>query len=183
MMPLVLPTIVSAVLVFIVSSVIHVVLHYHDNDFSRLPDEDGVRDALRPFNLPPGDYHAPRPDSPQGMKDPAFLERLATGPVFMMTVFPSGPINMTRSLLLWFVYCLVVGVFAAYVAMHAVAPGASYLEVFRYVGTVAFAGYGLALAQGSIWYQRKWSATFRSMFDALIYALLSAGTFGWMWPD
>jgi len=183
MMPLVLPTIVSAVLVFVVSSVIHVVLHYHDNDFSRVPGEDDVMDALRRFNIPPGDYHFPRPDSPQGMKDPAYQERLNKGPVVMMTVLPTGPFNMSTSLGLWFLYCLLVGVFAAYVAMHAVAPGASYLEVFRFVGTVAFSGYGLALAQGSIWYQRKWSATFRSMFDGLIYALLTAGTFGWMWPN
>ena len=90
---------------------------------------------------------------------------------------------MTKSLALWFVYCIVVGVFAAYVAGRALGPGATYLDVFRFAGTTAFAGYGLALLQGSIWWGRKWSTTFKSMVDALIYASLTAGTMGWRWPS
>ena len=77
----------------------------------------------------------------------------------------------------------VVGVFAAYVAGRALGPGATYLDVFRFAGTTAFAGYGLALLQGSIWWGRKWSTTFKSMVDALIYASLTAGTMGWRWPS
>ena len=86
-------------------------------------------------------------------------------------------------LTLWFIYCVVVAKFAAYVAGLALAPGAPYMTVFRITGTVAFAGYALALAQHSIWYQRSWMTTARSMFDGLVYALLTAGTFGWLWPE
>jgi hypothetical protein len=68
------------------------------------------------------------------------------------------------------------------VAGAALGPGRPYLQVFRLAGTVAFAGYSLALLQHSIWYHRKWSTTFLSMFDGLIYALLTGGTFGWLWP-
>ena len=50
------------------------------------------------------------------------------------------------------------------------------------VGTTAFMGYSLALLPESIWYKRRWSRTFKSMFDGLIYALLTAGVFGWLWP-
>lgn len=90
---------------------------------------------------------------------------------------------MGGSLAQWFGYCIVVGVFAGYVASRALAPGAHYLEVFRFVGTVAFVGYGLALMQNSIWYKRNWGATLKSMFDALVYGLVTAGTFGWLWPS
>jgi hypothetical protein len=89
---------------------------------------------------------------------------------------------MGASLLLWFLYGVVVSIFAAYVAGAALAPGARYLDVFQFSGTVAFVGYGLALLQNSIWYSRQWSSTLKSVFDSLIYALLTAGIFGWLWP-
>ena len=90
--------------------------------------------------------------------------------------------SFKKALALWFVYSLVVSVFAAYIAGRALRPRTEFAEVFRFVGTTAFLGYALAMAQQSIWYGKKWSTTFKSMFDGLIYALLSAGIFGWLWP-
>jgi hypothetical protein len=89
---------------------------------------------------------------------------------------------MGLSLTLWFLYCIVMGVFAAYVSGRALGPGAHYLSVFRFAGCTAFAGYALALWQNSIWYKRAWTTTLKSTFDGLVYALLTAGTFGWLWP-
>lgn len=178
-----LPILLAAVLVFIASSVMHMLLPYHHSDFKRVPDEDRVAAALRPFNLPPGDYMMPRPENPKDRNSPEFLAKLKQGPVAMFTVYPSGPFTMGSSLAQWFAYCVVVGIFAAYVAGRALGPGAEYLEVFRFAGTTAFAGYALALVQGSIWLKRAWSTTLKSVFDGLIYALLTAGTFGWLWPS
>jgi hypothetical protein len=89
---------------------------------------------------------------------------------------------MASNLVLWFIYTVVVSFFAAYIAGRAVGPGSDYLVVFRFVGTTAFMGYALALPQNSIWYRRSWGTTLKSMFDGLVYALLTAGTFGWLWP-
>jgi hypothetical protein len=177
-----LPILVGAALVFVVSSVIHMVLPYHRNDFAGVPNEDQVAAALRPFAIPPGDYMLPKPAGPKDMKSPAFQEKLSKGPVVAMTVFPSGPFTMGKSLALWFVYCVVVGIFAAYVASRTLDPGAAYLAVFRITGTVAFVGYGLALFQGAIWLGRRWSTTLKSVLDALVYGLVTAGAFGWLWP-
>ena len=58
----------------------------------------------------------------------------------------------------------------------------SYPRVFHVVALSAFMGYTLALWQMSIWYRRAWSTTIKSSFDGMIYALLTAGTFGWLWP-
>ena len=176
-----LPILLAAVLVFLASWLIHMLLPYHRTDVAKLPDEEPARDVLRP--VPPGDYVIPHAGSPSAMGSPEWIEKATKGPVVYMTVLPSGPPTMTRSLGLWFVYCIVVGVFAAYVAGRALGPGATYLDVFRFAGTTAFAGYGLALLQGSIWWGRKWSTTFKSMVDALIYASLTAGTMGWRWPS
>jgi hypothetical protein len=83
---------------------------------------------------------------------------------------------------LWFLYGIAVSVCAAYIAGRALPSGASYLQVFRFAGTTAFIGYSLALWQMSIWYRRSWVTTFKATVDGLIYGLLTAGTFGWLWP-
>jgi hypothetical protein len=181
-MSLWLPILVAAVFVFVVSSIFHTLLSHHDTDFDKIPAEDEVMEALRKANVPPGDYVMPRPGSKQEMKNPEFIEKMNRGPVAFMTVLPSGPQKMGQSLVLWFVYCLVVGIFAAYICGRTLGPGADYLSVFRFVGAAAFMGYTLALWQNSIWYKRKWSATLKSTIDGLVYALVTAGTFGWLWP-
>jgi hypothetical protein len=177
-----LPILLSAVIVFIVSSVIHMALPWHKSDYPKVPNEEQVIDALRPLAILPGDYMVPRPASMQEMRSPEFVAKMAKGPVMVLTVMPSGPIAMGKNLVLWFVYCAVVGLFAAYIAGRALAFGAPYPRVFQLVGTTTFIGYTLALWQMSIWYRRAWSTTIKATVDGLIYALLTAGTFGWLWP-
>jgi len=177
-----LPIVVSAVIVFVASSVIHMVLGYHKNDMRKLANEEAVQKALRALNIAPGDYAVPCASSMKGMKDPEFLERMNKGPVVLMTVSPGGSSGMGVALTLWFLYIIVVSVFAGYIAGRALTAEARYLAVFRFVGATAFAGYGLALFQQSIWFRRNWGTTLVSVFDGLVYALLTAGTFGWLWP-
>ena len=177
-----LPILLSAVIVFVASSIIHMVLPWHKSDYPKVPDEDRLRDAVRPLAIPPGDYMVPRPSSMQDMKSPEFAEKMNKGPVLILTVKPNGPFSMSQNLIQWFIYCIVVGIFAAYIASRALPAGADYLHVFQLVGATAFIGYSLALWQISIWYHRAWSTTIKSTVDGLIYALLTAGTFGWLWP-
>ncbi len=177
-----LPILLSSVIVFVVSSIIHMALPWHKSDYPKVPGEERVRDALRPLAIPPGDYFVPRPADSRDMKSPEFAAKMNEGPVLVITVMPNGPIAMGKNLALWFLYCAVVGFVAAYVAGRALPPGAFYLRVFQIVGACAFAGYTFALWQMSIWYRRAWSATIKATVDGFIYALLTAGTFGWLWP-
>jgi len=176
-----LPIILSAIGVFIASSLVHMVLKYHNSDFGKLPSEDKVMAALRPFALAPGEYVMPHAADGKERSGQAFRDKLEAGPVAFLTVM-SSDFGMGKSLLLWFLYCVVMGIFAAYISGHALAPGAHYLEVFRFAGASAFGGYALALMQNSIWFKRAWSSTLKSMADGLLYALLTAGVFGWLWP-
>ena len=177
-----LPILLSAVIVFIASSIIHMVLKYHNSDFKKLPAEDAVIDALRPLGIPPGEYVIPHSCDHKTMQEPAFKEKLERGPVAFLTVMTSD-FGMGKSLSLWFLYSVGIGVFAAYIAGRALAPGADYVDVFRFAGAAAFGGYALGLLQNSIWYKRAWRSTAKSMADGLVYALLTAGTFGWLWPN
>jgi hypothetical protein len=177
-----IPIVLSAVIVFVVSSVIHMVLPYHRSDLRAVPKEDEMLEALRRFDLPPGDYAIPHAGSPEDMKKPDFIEKMKKGPIMLLTIAPGAAPSMGRSLTLWFLYSILVSFFAAYIAGRALGPGAPYLAVFRFVGTAAFMGYSFALLQSSIWLKRSWVTTLKAVFDGLVYGLLTAGTFGWLWP-
>ena len=177
-----LPIVLSAVFVFIASSILHMVLGYHRADFKRFPDEEGVMAALRPFALPPGDYMMPSPAGPNALKDPAFLEKFKKGPVGTFTINKGGSMNMAPQLVQWFLYCLVVSLFAGYLASRAVGPGAEYLRVSQIASSSAFAAYALGHWQGAIWYKRSLGMTIRNTIDGLIYGFITGGTLGWLWP-
>ena len=178
---LLIPIVVSAVFVFIASSIIHMATPWHNSDLDKLPNEDAVMSALRPFGLRVGNYGMPKPDSRKDMQSPEFQAKFKAGPVAFITVRPSD-FSMGSTLVQWFIYSLVVSLFAGYIAGVAFGPGTEYLRVFQVAGTVAFCGYGLAQAHESIWWGRKWSWTLRNMIDSLLYGLLTGGTFGWLWP-
>ena len=177
-----LPILVSAVIVFVASSIIHMVLPIHKSDYRKLPEEDKVLDALRAAGVTPGRiYHFPF-CTHKDMKSPEAVARFKRGPVGLLTVIPSGPPAMGKYLTQWFLYCVLIGVFVAYLTGRTRSAGTEYLEIFRVAGTTAFLGYAVAQIQDSIWKGQPWGVTLKHTFDGLIYALLTAGTFGWLWP-
>ncbi len=177
-----LPILLSAVIVFVASSIMHMVLSIHKSDYRKLPEEDSVLEAMRAAGLTPGRmYHFPYTTHKE-MKSPEAVARFKRGPVGLLTVIPSGAPAMGKYLGQWFLYCLVIGVFVAYLTGRTRSAGTQYLEVFRVAGTTAFLGYAAALIQDSIWKGQSWGVTLKHVFDGLIYGLLTAGTFGWLWP-
>ena len=177
-----LPIVVATVLVFLASSVVHMVLGYHANDYAPVPEEESVAEALRAAKVPPGYYTMPYAESAKAMDTPEFKEKMERGPVALITLREPGPVNMGRQLGAWFVYILVVSIFAAYVASRGAGPAGDYLDVFRFAGTTAFVAYALGTWSESIWFGRKWSTTLKNTLDGVIYAAVTAGTFGWLWP-
>ncbi len=179
-----LPILLATGFVFVASSIIHMAMPWHRNDFAKLPEEDKALDALRSLGIGAGDYMFPNAGGDSKvLRSDAYREKAKKGPVGVLTVFPTGdPFAMGAQMTQWFLYCLLVSVFAAYLTGHAVPADADYLAVFRFAGTTAFSGYGLALLQRSIWWKQRWSTTLKNLFDALIYGLLTAGAFGWLWP-
>src|SRR5438046_2969337 len=132
------PILLSTVIVFVASSIMHMVLPYHKSDYRKLPDEDRVTDAMRSAGLTRGPAYFFPYFSFKEMKSAPVIEKLQRGPVGLLTVLPSGPPAMGKNLIQWFVYCIVISVFAAYLASRTLTPGAGFPEVFRVIGTVAF---------------------------------------------
>jgi hypothetical protein len=176
-----MPIVLSAVLVFVASSIIHMVLRYHRTDIKPTADEEALRQALKKQNLTPGQYVIPW-CPPEQMKAPEMIKKRQEGPVAVLTVLPSGRVGMGPQLAQWFIYCLVISIFVAYLTGRVLAPGHPYLVVFRVAGTAAFLGYSGAAAVQSIWMGLPWSTAIKNILDGLIYALFTAGSFGWLWP-
>jgi hypothetical protein len=177
-----MPILLSAVIVFVASSILHMVLPYHKSDYRKLPDEDKVVDVLRAAGVTPGPtYHFPH-TTQRDMKSPDVAEKFKRGPVGLLTVIPSGPPAMGKYLGLWFVYCVVVSILVAIVAGTTLSAGTRYPVVFHLTALAALLGHGVGHLQDSIWKGQAWSVTFKHVVDGLIYALLTAGTFGWLWP-
>lgn len=177
-----MPILVSAVLVFIASAIIRMLLGYHNNDWVAVPDEDAFRRAVGPLGLPPGDYSVPRCSSMKEMNSPEYQAKLDAGPVLMMTVMPNGQFHMGKSLVLWLLHCALVAAFAAWVVGNALPADAASARVFCVAAVVAFAGFGLAEIPHSIWYNRRWATTAREVFDALVFALITGAVFAWLTP-
>jgi hypothetical protein len=178
-----LPILLSSVFVFVASAVIHMAFQWwHKSDYVKVPQEDKVMDALRPFATPPGDYMLPNCVGSAEFKSPEFQAKLKNGPVMMLTVMPNGAMHMGKSLGLWFLYILVVSLLSGYVALHGIAFWAGHRGVCRIVGTTSFMGYAAALWQMTIWYRRSLLTTIKATVDGLLYAAITAATFAWLWP-
>jgi hypothetical protein len=184
MVPLIdlwMPIVLSAVIVFIASSVMHMVLPYHTNDYQRLPEEDKLLTEMRTVTLKRGMYMFPHCTHKE-MNSPAMEEKRKIGPVGILTILPSGPMSMGKYLGMWFGYCLVVGTVVAYLAGMTIPRGTPYMDVFRMTAAAGFLGYGVSTLSNGVWKGVPWSVVVKEVFDGLVYALLTAGTFGWLWP-
>lgn len=177
-----LPILLSAVLVFFASAIIHMVLGYHATDFGPVPGEERVMAALREEGVEPGQYVFPHAADREAMASAEYVDISTRGPVGFLTVVESGPPSVGKQLGQWFVYLVVAATLVAYASGLALPAGAPYMDVFRIVSSTAFLAFVVGLWQQPIWYGRSWSMTFKSTLDGLVYALLTAGVFGWLWP-
>jgi hypothetical protein len=175
------PILLSAVFVFVASSILPMLLPCHRSDYRQLPDEDRILAALRPAGLKRGLYVFPF-CTPEDMKSPVLMEKQGQGPVGFMTVAPNRPPAMPKFLIEWFVFCLLIGFFLAYLTGHTVASGATDRAVFRVAGIAAFLAYGLGQLGNGIWKCQILSRIIKEVLDGLVYGLLTAGPFGWLWP-
>jgi hypothetical protein len=179
-MSLWLPILLSTVVVFIASSLIWTVVQYHNSDWQKLGDEESARAALK--GTAPGQYSVPHATSGAERNNPEWQEKYREGPAALLYVMPHGSLAMGKQLTQWFVYCLVVSFLVAYVTSVALMPGTDYLNVFRIAGTVAVMTYAGAAPMRAVWFGSTWNSAFKDVLDGLIYGLLTAGVFGWLWP-
>jgi hypothetical protein len=176
-----LPVVVSAVAVWLVSSVLHMVLKYHKADYKALGNNEAAAAAALK-GLAPGVYPIPYCADPSQMKDPAMQKRYQEGPVGMLTIIPSGPPAMGKYLGLWFAFCFLISFTTGYLARHTLTSTSAGLDIMQITGTLAFVGYGYGHIMDSIWKGQPWSNAIRGLIDALIYAIVTGLVFRYLWP-
>jgi hypothetical protein len=174
-----LPILVSTVLVFAASSVIHMAPLWHRNELPSPPDGDRMQDALRPFGLKPGEYMLPRAQSMKDCNAPGFVEKLKRGPVLLAAIDQTAryPWHAARAV----VICIVVVTLLIACGGRDAGCRRDLPRGLRVAGTTAFIAYAAGCWPQSIWYHRPWSTTAKLTLDALIYGLLTGGAFGWLW--
>ncbi len=177
-----MPILLAAVIVFIASAVVWMALPHHKTDFKRMPAEESVLEAMRASPPAAGEYMFPFCKDRSKMNDPEIVAKFDKGPVGIMTVMQNGMPPMGMNMALQFVYFLAVSVLVAYIGAVTLEPGTEYLKVFQVIGTAAILAYAAAHVPRSIWFQRPWANTFKEVFDGVLYGLLTAGVFGWLWP-
>lgn len=177
-----LPILAASVLVFIAGFIMNMVMPHHRTDWSKLPDEDAFREALRAQNASQGQYVYPHASTAAEMKDPAYVDKVNAGPNGLLVIGPSSVGPSAKQLGLHFVYIVFITFMVAYIAQAVLPAGVDYLKVFQVTGTAAFLGYSGSLFLNSIWYHMSWAMTFKNFVDGFVYGLLTAGAFGWLWP-
>ena len=177
-----LPILLSSIAVWVASALVWTVMPHHKSDWAELPDEDAARRALTPQGLVPGLYSIPYAVTHKDLEDPETTRKFEEGPVGILTVMPSGTPTMGGKIMLSVIFYFVISIVVAYLASRTLDPGADYLAVFRVTGTVAWLAYGTATVPDAIWFGRPWSGIVKGLLDALVFGLLTAGFFGWLWP-
>jgi len=177
-----LPIVAAAVLVHIASFLSWMVLRLHRSDWVKLPNEDSVMKALGEQGAQPGEYSFPFAAGPADWKDEGWQAKFKSGPVGFVTLVKSGEMAIGKSMAIYFVYLLVIQIFVAYVAGLALPLGAAYLRVFQVAGTVAILAFAGCSPPQAIWMGRRWANIWREILDGVVYGLLTAGVFGWLWP-
>ena len=178
-----LPILLGTALAWIASGMIHMLLKYHNTDYQPLKNEDEVATAIRNGSPGLGLHSVPFVVDMSKMGEDAMQAKFVEGPVAFVTIFENGMPKMGKLMIQQISFFLIGCVLIAYCASLALAPGADYLKVFRFVSTTGFLAFGWAVVPYSIWYGLQWSITAKYLFDALIYGLLVAGSFAWLWPS
>ncbi|NNM13573.1 MAG: hypothetical protein HKO58_04555 [Gammaproteobacteria bacterium] len=177
-----LPILLGGVFAWVASSIIHMVLKYHNHDYNELTNENEVSAALGNSSPKPGIYTLPYCTDMKKMAEESMQQKFTKGPVAMISVFDNGMPPMGKLMGLQIGYFLLGCALIAYVASLVLPSGTEYMRVFHVVGEVAFLTFGFASIPYSIWYGHPWAVTGRFLLDAIIYAAVVAGTFAWLWP-
>jgi len=176
-----LPILVSAVLVFVASTLIHMVIQWHKADYRGFGNEDAVRAAIRAADAAPGQYMIPHCAEMKNMQSPEMQKKFEEGPIAIVTLRKPGPPTMGPALGMWFAFGLAVAVIAAYIASRVLPPEASFGQVVRIVGTLSFLAYSGGSVTSGIWMGKPWPSVAREVLDGLIYGALTGATFAFFW--
>lgn len=177
-----LPIVLTAVFIFIASSLIHMVFKWHNGDYRKLTNEDAVSAAIRAGAPSPGQYVLPHCMDMKEMQSEAMQKKYNDGPIGFLTLRPNGLPRMGPALVMWFLFTLLVAAIAAFIAITSIGLSAHPHVAAHLIGLVSLLAYGAGSIQAGIWMGKPWGSVAKDLLDGFIYAGISAMTFLYFWP-
>ncbi len=181
LIPLWLPILVSAVIVWILSAIVWMALPHHKRDFIALPDEDGFMEHLRQSGIKPGNYVFPDFRDPKAMKSEKIQKALEGGPVGHLSVWRT-PLTMGDKMIATFVVYLVVSTLIAYLTRVALPGAAPFAKVFQVAGTAGILAYSFSFIPNAVWFGSYKRTIVAHIVDGIFYGLITGVLFAWLWP-
>ena len=172
-----LPIILSAVALWVASSVFWTALPHHNQDFDPLPDEDAMMKSVTQLEIPPGRYLFPYPYHP-GADRKALMEKYTQGPRGSLVTWDMP--NMGKNLGLTFVYFLLISAVTAYVAWAAIGgqEALTFSKVLQIVGGIGVLVFCSSGQLHAIWFPRRMIMEF---VDGIAYGLIIGLIFASLW--
>ena len=177
-----LPIVATAVLIFIASSLIHMVFKWHNKEYGQFSNEDEIRAAINAGKPAIGQYVLPHCLDMKDMQNEAMQHKFLEGPIGFITLRPNGPPKMGGSLLKWFIFSLALAAFCAVLAVQVLGLEADSHRAGHLIGMTSFLAYSAGSVQQGIWMGKPWSSVAKDILDGFIYGTISALTFMWLWP-
>ena len=181
LIPLWLPVLLSAGAIWIVSAIVGMALPHHKRDFVGLPDEDGFMDYLRGRGIEPGNYLFPDFRDREALKSEKVEKALNEGPVGHLSVWQT-PVTMGGKLVATFVVYLVVSTLIAYLTRVALPGAASFAKVFQVAATAGVLAYCFSFIPNALWFSAYRRTIVASVFDGILYGVITGAIFAWCWP-
>ncbi|MBL8890064.1 MAG: hypothetical protein JNL67_08805 [Planctomycetaceae bacterium] len=173
-----LPILITGVVLFFASFVAWTVLPHHESDFSPLPNEDKLMEAIKLQNVAPGAYMFPYMTHAQA-KDPEKISKYTSGP--RGNVFVWDMPNMGKNLLRTLVYFLLIAAITAYISWEALqGQTVTFLKAFQIVGAIGVLTFASSGQLNAIWFPRR---TLMDFVDGIVYGVLMGLVFGLCWPS
>jgi hypothetical protein len=177
-----LPILASAIGVFVASSLIHMVFKWHNSDYRALSNEAEVAAAIRAGAPAPGQYVIPHCPGMKDMANEATQAKFREGPVGFITLRPNGMPSMGSALGLWFAFTLLVATISAAIPLQIYGLGGERHAVAHLAALVTLLTYAGGSIQQGIWMGKPWRSVAKDLLDALIFAVVTAFAFAFLWP-
>lgn len=174
-----LPILVTTIVLFFASFLAWVVLPHHKPDIKRWPDEERLLTFIRESGAAPGDYLFPYIED-KDMKEDWAQARYNEGPWGMVKIWP-GKASMGGNMLKTVLYFFVVSAAVAYAGTLALTPGAPFMDVFQLIAVTAILAHTSGGVLREIWFTRPLRGKLMDFIDGLVYGLITAGLFAWLW--
>lgn len=176
-----LPILLSAVVVFVISCIVHMVLKWHNSDYNGFANEGDIRAAINAGKPAPGRYVIPFCKEMSDMKGEAMQQKYREGPIGHIVLGPVGAPQIGKFMGQWFVWTLVVSTIAAYLAARVCGFGHPHAAA-KLAGAIVFVAMGFGTVTESIWSMRPWSSSAKFLIDAALYGLGAGLVFLYFWP-